>query len=114
MIWYVADGRYSGIIDFGEMRGADPLYDLAHFKLHDGETLVAGLLAPLIEGYADVYPLPDDYSARLSLLALLIGIRALARRLRKRPFDAAAHHALAAIRSEIAPLRPSPPPTSTC
>ena len=29
---YVADGRYSGIIDFGEIRGANPWYDLAQFR----------------------------------------------------------------------------------
>ncbi len=106
---YVADGRYSGIIDFGEIRGADPLYDLAHFKLHDGETLPLGLLPHLVKGYAAGRPLPADYLERLSLLALLIAIHALARRLRKRPFDAGARHFLAAIRKEIAFLRASPP-----
>lgn len=28
-------GRYSGIIDFGEIRGSHYLYDLGHFKLHE-------------------------------------------------------------------------------
>jgi len=102
---FVHNGRYSGIIDFGEIRSADPLYDLAHFSLHDGETLVAGLLAPLIEGYTAVQSLPDDYPARLSLLALLMGTRALARRLGKRGQDAAARHLVAALRRELVMLR---------
>ncbi len=36
---YEKNCRYSGIIDFGEIRGAEPLYDLGHFQLHDGERL---------------------------------------------------------------------------
>ena len=35
---YIHEGAYSGIIDFGEMRGADRYFDLGHFLLHDGET----------------------------------------------------------------------------
>lgn len=34
---YCHAGRYSGIIDFGEMRGADRYFDLGHFLLHDAE-----------------------------------------------------------------------------
>lgn len=32
---YQDKGEYTGIIDFGEIRGADRLYDLGHFNLHD-------------------------------------------------------------------------------
>src|SRR5206468_478690 len=31
------DGVYTGLIDFGEIRGAHPLYDLGHFFLHERE-----------------------------------------------------------------------------
>jgi aminoglycoside phosphotransferase (APT) family kinase protein len=34
-IWLDDHGRYAGIIDFGEMRGADRHFDLGHFLLHD-------------------------------------------------------------------------------
>ncbi|MBO0715312.1 MAG: phosphotransferase, partial [Acidimicrobiales bacterium] len=35
---YQENGCYSGIIDFGEVRGAEREFDLGHFLLHDGET----------------------------------------------------------------------------
>jgi Ser/Thr protein kinase RdoA (MazF antagonist) len=79
---YQDDGRYTGIIDFGEIRGAAPLYDLGHFRLHDGEHMAPLLLAHLIEGYGEVTPLPPDYEREIALISMLIGIRALARALR--------------------------------
>jgi Ser/Thr protein kinase RdoA (MazF antagonist) len=73
------DGRtYSGIIDFGEMRGAPPLYDAAHYALHD-HSFGRPTLPSLLEGYADVAPLPEDHETRIHLLALLIGVRVMAR-----------------------------------
>src|SRR5262249_9715762 len=33
---YHRDGVYTGVIDFGEIRGTERLYDLGHFALHDG------------------------------------------------------------------------------
>lgn len=73
------DGRtYSGIIDFGEIRGAPPLYDAAHYALHD-HSFGRPTLPWLLEGYADEAPLPEDNETRIHLLALLIGVRVLAR-----------------------------------
>lgn len=83
---FAEDGRYTGIIDLGELRGAEPLYDLAHFCLHDGETLPARLLPGLLAGYGDVTPLPADVAARLRVLAPRIALRALGAR-GGRPFD---------------------------
>ncbi len=100
---YQAGGRYTGIIDFGEIRGADARYDLGHFNLHDGETLPHLVLPYLLEGYSDVVPLPPDYEGRISLLSLLIGVRALARRLRHPPNDYQRHLARA-IRRAVAAL----------
>lgn len=72
-------GRYSGVIDFGEIRGADRWYDLGHFHFHDGETL-AGLVFPdLLAGYHEVQPVPDDLIARVELEALAVGLMAFAR-----------------------------------
>jgi Ser/Thr protein kinase RdoA (MazF antagonist) len=79
------DGRYTGIIDFGEVRGADRLYDLAHFHLHDGETLHEFQLPHLLSGYREVLPLPPSGVQQIKLLAQVIGIRALARSLRHPP-----------------------------
>ena len=40
---FALHGRYSGIIDFGEMRGAEPTFDLGHLALHAPGTLPAVL-----------------------------------------------------------------------
>jgi aminoglycoside phosphotransferase (APT) family kinase protein len=75
---YQQGGRYTGIIDFGEIRGAQPLYDLAHFKLHDGDIVERPLLAELLAGYEEITQLPAGYEQELSFASLLIGVRALA------------------------------------
>jgi len=79
------DDHYTGIIDFGEIRGTGPWYDPGHFHLHDGERLRFRALAPLLQGYGEVSPLPEDVISHVRLSALLIGVRALVRNLRKRP-----------------------------
>jgi aminoglycoside phosphotransferase (APT) family kinase protein len=103
---YQHEGRYSGIIDFGEIRGAHRLYDLGHFYLHDGETLPHPLLPALLEGYGDVFPLPPDRERRIALVGLLIGVRALARNVR-RPPNAYQRHLSTAIRRAVALLNAS-------
>ena len=97
-------GRYTGIIDFGEIRGTDRFYDLGHVALHDGERLSAHLLPSLMEGYREVSPLPADAEERIHLWALLIGVRALARSL-DRPRAAYQHHLVGALRRSHAVLR---------
>ncbi|MEP6758217.1 MAG: aminoglycoside phosphotransferase family protein [Actinomycetota bacterium] len=54
---YQRDGRYTGVIDFGEMRGAESHYDLAFFLVQDP---AEEMLPDLIEGYADVGTAPGD------------------------------------------------------
>jgi aminoglycoside phosphotransferase (APT) family kinase protein len=76
---YHLDGKYTGIIDFGEIRGTDPFYDLGHFALHDGEVVPFPLLPHLLKGYGEVVSLPGDHMPRIHLWSLLIGVRALAR-----------------------------------
>ena len=76
---YHVDGVYSGIIDFGEIRGADRWYDLGHFALHDGEHVPRTLLPHLLAGYGEVTALPPDHVAQIRLWALLVGVRTLAR-----------------------------------
>ena len=102
---YQENGRYTGIIDFGEIRGASRSYDLSHFRMHDGETVPARMLPWLLEGYRAVTPLPDDYERQISFASLLIAIRALARLLIKNPQSSYRDHCLASIRREIALLR---------
>lgn len=103
---YQQGGRYTGVIDFGEIRGGDPWYDLGHFRLHDGETLLALMLPHLLAGYGEVAPLPPDHARRISLSSLLIAIRALARGPRKKPQALGGHTGFGAIEREIAALHP--------
>ena len=101
---YEKDCRYSGIIDFGEIRGAEPLYDLAHFRLHDGERLPYHLLPNLLDGYAQIAELPPEFERRICLSLLLIGIRALARSL-GRPNNAYQAFLAHSVRRQIAALQ---------
>ncbi len=93
-------GRYTGIIDLGEIRGGDRWYDLGHFRLHDGETIPRVLLPYLLEGYRDVAELPPDSEQRVALSSLLIGIPALARRLERLP-RYYRDHLVRVIRSDV-------------
>jgi aminoglycoside phosphotransferase (APT) family kinase protein len=74
---YAHAGRYSGIIDFGEMRGADVHFDLGHFLLHDGETRRASLFSSFLKGYLQVSPLTDGYCEAIRTSAILLGLRQL-------------------------------------
>jgi aminoglycoside phosphotransferase (APT) family kinase protein len=74
---YAHAGRYSGIIDFGEMRGADPYFDPGHFLLHDGETRPARLFSSFLNGYRQVSPLPDGHLEAIRTSAILLGLRQL-------------------------------------
>lgn len=73
---FQSGGAYTGIIDFGEMQGSSPLYDLGHFKLHDGQRF-AGFGA-LMAGYGEVMPLTTEDRLEISLWTLWIGIRRMA------------------------------------
>ena len=76
---YTQAGRYSGLIDFGEMRGADSYFDLGHFLLHDGETRPARLFSFFLEGYRQVSPLPGGAAQAIRTSAILLGLRQLSR-----------------------------------
>ena len=95
-------GHYTGIIDFGEIRGTDPWYDLGHFAMRDGEQLPVPLLPWLLEGYSSVTPLPPDHLQRITFANLLIGIRTASRLGQRGRRDPSA---LQAIRHSIAALR---------
>ena len=74
---YIHDGAYTGIIDFGEMRGAEHAFDLGHFQLHDGETRPVELLDSFLDGYAEVAALADDHREAIRISAILQGLRQL-------------------------------------
>jgi aminoglycoside phosphotransferase (APT) family kinase protein len=67
-----AGGGYAGIIDFGEIRGAPPLYDVAHWALQSTP-------GPLLAGYATVATLPDDHERVVAALSVEIGEEMLRR-----------------------------------
>ena len=105
-------GRYTGIIDLGEIRGTGPYYDLGHFRFHDGETLPVPLLPYLLEGYREVTALPAEADRRIALASLLIGVRFLARTYTR----LAKHnrlHATTAIARDVMFFTAGPPATST-
>ncbi|MGI8968198.1 MAG: phosphotransferase family protein [Chloroflexota bacterium] len=101
---YQAHGRYTGIIDFGEIRGTGPYYDLGHFRLHDGETASYRALSFLLAGYQQMAPLPPGYAQQIAFVSLLIGIRFLARGLH-RFTDHTRSHARSSIKTDIELLR---------
>lgn len=74
---YICDGHYRGLIDFGEMRGAELCFDLGHFLLHDGETRPVKLFDSFLAGYSEVTALPDDHRERIRASAILLGLRQL-------------------------------------
>ncbi|MGH2505538.1 MAG: phosphotransferase, partial [Ktedonobacterales bacterium] len=98
------DGRYTGIIDFGEVRGADRWYDLGHFHLCDGEYLPAVNMRPLVRGYSEVTPLTRNCGRRICLASVLINVRALSRSLRRRPPDRFTRRQVAVLRADLAML----------
>jgi Phosphotransferase enzyme family len=76
---YCQRGCYTGIIDFGEIRGTGPYYDLGHFRFHDGETLTLELFPFLVEGYREVTHFSSDADRQTAFNSVLIGVEFLAR-----------------------------------
>ncbi|MCR8658622.1 aminoglycoside phosphotransferase family protein [Paenibacillus endoradicis] len=75
---FAHQGKFTGIIDFGEIQGNSPLYDLGHFKLHDGQQGQKHRGYPsLTKGYNEVRQLSDDDQIEIDLWALWIGVRRL-------------------------------------
>jgi aminoglycoside phosphotransferase (APT) family kinase protein len=73
------DGDYTGLIDFGEIRGTEPLFDVGHFHLWDHDHPPVPLLDDLLAGYGEVAGLPPGYDELVRRSALLLGLRQLAR-----------------------------------
>lgn len=72
-------GRYTGIIDFGEIRGTERAYDLAHFRMQLQPPWTLQALTWLEAGYAEVEPFPTDYRVRARRIGVLIAVHRLAR-----------------------------------
>lgn len=65
------NGQYTGIIDFGEIRGSHHLYDLGHYRLHDN----IGGFRHLVKGYNEIKTLVQEDYAKIDYLALFVGLR---------------------------------------
>lgn len=76
-IWPDDQGRYAGIIDFGEMRGADGPFDLGHFLLHDRTTRPVPLFEDFLAGYAEATALAGDHRDVIRRSAIVSGLRQL-------------------------------------
>lgn len=98
------DGQYTGIIDFGEVRGAGPVYDLAHFRIRDDALPAYPFFSALERGYQEITPPPPDYEQRLRFTSVLINIRALSRAFQTRLPDEFIWHQLAILQEDIAAL----------
>jgi aminoglycoside phosphotransferase (APT) family kinase protein len=98
---YQEAGRYTGIIDLGEIRGTDRWYDLGHFHLRNGEQLPLLFEAALVRGYGAIAQLPPDYEQRIRFTSLLINVRALALSLQKRPANRTTEHQLEVLREDL-------------
>jgi Ser/Thr protein kinase RdoA (MazF antagonist) len=75
---FQADGRYTGLIDFGEIRGTEPLFDLGHFLLQEQER-TPPLVDVRVAGYGEVVDLPAGHKELIRRSAVLLGLRQLAR-----------------------------------
>jgi len=76
---FQVDGHYSGLIDFGEIRGTEPLFDIGHFSLWEHQRTPVPLLDDLLAGYGEVAALPADHEELVCRSATLLGLRQLAR-----------------------------------
>jgi aminoglycoside phosphotransferase (APT) family kinase protein len=93
---YQSDGLYSGLIDFGEIRGTDPFYDLGHCYMEN-----RALLHDLLDGYGEVVPLPPDIWWRIHFASLFIRIRRAVREMDMRPEGVPRSVTLACIAENI-------------
>ena len=73
------EGRYSGIIDFGEIRGNNCLFDLATFAFADrSPNRIA--YSYVLEGYCEMTRLTDDDLYAIELMALFQILRFLGKK----------------------------------
>jgi len=99
---FQVDGEYTGLIDFGEIRGTEPLFDVGHFHLWEHERTPVPLLDDLLAGYGEVDPLPAGHQELVRRSATLLGLRQLAGWLRP-PRDLRRDHP--AVTGRVARLR---------
>ncbi|WP_020578255.1 aminoglycoside phosphotransferase family protein [Actinopolymorpha alba] len=66
---FESDGMYTGLIDFGNIRGTDYTFDFATMCLNAEPA--RRLHRQLTQGYSEIRPLPEDHQRRLYLACVL-------------------------------------------
>lgn len=77
---YANDGEFTGIIDFGDIRGTTKYHDLGHFYTYDRDKYEELLL-----GYKEVCELDADRELRVMTEAIVFGVRKLSWKVEKKP-----------------------------
>jgi len=70
---FADQGRYTGLIDLGDIGGYGPYHDLAHFCLYAEDYLPV-----LLNGYQTVSTLAPDYQKQIWLIGLFMAVKELA------------------------------------
>lgn len=86
---YQLNGEYTGIIDFGDIKGSTKFHDLAHVYTSNKE-----YFSILVKGYNEIYRLPSDYIKRCELEAVVFGVKSLVWCSKDNPNQLANHPAL--------------------
>lgn len=98
---YQENGQYTGLIDFGDIRGASSWYDLAHFHMYDGARLPYRLEPFLVRGYGEITMLPADHEQHIRFISILTTVRILARVLQKYPPNRFTQYQLSVLREDL-------------
>jgi len=98
---YQDNGHYTGIIDFGEIRGTSRWYDLGLFHMCTEEDHPWQLLPALLSGYGEIISLSTEHEQLIRFTSILIRIRTLSRVLQKRPHT---QYQLQGFRDDLAAL----------
>ena len=83
---YHSSGKFTGFIDFGEIRGNNRLYDLAQFAYVDSSPNREAYYH-LIDGYRETANLTDDDLYAVELMALFIVLRFAGKKVEELLFD---------------------------
>lgn len=70
---FAANDRYRGLIDFGEIRGADRWYDVADFIVHANLDRDTDAIAALLSGYRERLPIEADDASAIEQRAVSLG-----------------------------------------
>jgi len=96
---YHREGQYTGIIDFGDIGGESPYFDLAHFT-HFGDS-TPEMFSWLLDGYKAITPIPDDFEIRFHLDGLFFAFNKLMWIIENFSGDPKNHSNISAIKEDI-------------